>query len=445
MKTAYMHHVYMGNVGDMKNLEYHFTRMAEKGWMIDKIGLLTHRYRAIEPCKKSFFVDLLPQITAFDYPENEDAQDYRSFCEASGWTFVAANKQFHVFCAEDNTPAPTPIHTDNCIQARIYLKASKKYELPIFLYSLFMIWFFSPLGKGIELFLSNMMLFMAMGYCFFSVGYLWNFCFVIRWFLRTRKSAKHGLPMPVVNYRLARIRINVFSASIILFLACTVLGVVLDLAAGLSPYIVLIILLPILGLGTGLWIRRQIDTRKRTRGANIGLTIAALVIMELVIIGGMVFTISNLINIQLYPNSIGDRSALTLRDFGMVPESNSALVKRSAAVPDNYSYWEVTRGGSVNTEVYRSVSNVLTQELYKHYADEFERRYKDEAYSYREVVYLTSSDAAIWGADEGVAVFSGYNMELLLHRGKTILRLSIGIEGVSAEEAGQVVQGLWCD
>ena len=113
MKNSYMRQVYMGTIGDMKTLEQHFAEMAAKGWMIDKIGLFAHRYYAIEPCEKRFFVDFLPQITAFDYPENEDAQEYRRICEESGWRFIAANKQFHIFCADGDNPAPVPIHTDN--------------------------------------------------------------------------------------------------------------------------------------------------------------------------------------------------------------------------------------------------------------------------------------------------------------------------------------------
>ena len=84
MKASYLRQMYMGTVGDMKTLEQHFSSMAEKGWMIDKVGSFAHRFRAIEPGKKRFFVDFLPQITAFDYPENEDALDYRSYCEKSG-------------------------------------------------------------------------------------------------------------------------------------------------------------------------------------------------------------------------------------------------------------------------------------------------------------------------------------------------------------------------
>jgi len=171
MKTVYMHQLYMGTVGDMKNLEQHYSDMASKGWLIDKIGLFTHRYRAVEPCKVHFFVDFLPQITAFDYPENEDAQDYRRICEDAGWNFIAANKQFHVFCADDKNPTPIPIHTDNSIHAKIYLRASRKYELPWLLYAVLMFCLFSPLSRGINLLLSNILLFMTIGYSLFLIGY----------------------------------------------------------------------------------------------------------------------------------------------------------------------------------------------------------------------------------------------------------------------------------
>ena len=120
MKMIYLRQVYMGTIGDVKNLEIRFAQMAEQGWMIDKIGMFYHRYRAIEPCKKRFFVDFLPQITAFDYPENEEAQDYRSICEDSGWAFLTANRQLHVFCADENAPAPTPIHRTTKSKRRFF-------------------------------------------------------------------------------------------------------------------------------------------------------------------------------------------------------------------------------------------------------------------------------------------------------------------------------------
>jgi len=140
MKPVYKYQAYIGTLADIKNLEIRFSEMAEKGWMIDKIDPLSLRYREVEPCKKRFFVDLLPQITVFDYPENEDARDYRGICEDSGWTFVTASRQLHIFCADRETPAPPPIHTDNRLQAKIYLKVCRRSLLSLLIIGLFFVY-----------------------------------------------------------------------------------------------------------------------------------------------------------------------------------------------------------------------------------------------------------------------------------------------------------------
>jgi hypothetical protein len=454
MKSAYMRQVYMGTVGDMKNLEQHYADMAEKGWMINKVGLFTHRYRAAEPCKKRFFVDFLPQITAFDYPENEDAQDYRRICEESGWTFVAANKQFHVFCAGGENNAPIPIHTDNSIHARIYLKASKKYELPWILCAALMFCLSSLLGRGVELFLSNILLFMALGCCCFSIGYIWTAGFIIRWYIRTRKSAKNGLPMPTVNRHFAELRNRVFAAGTVAFLLCAVIGAALETIGGMPAVFMLALLMPFSAFGVGLWIRRQIDTKRRTRAGNIGLAAAVAIIMEIVFIGGMSFAIMN-IPFALDSGSLGGRPALALSDAGVAAEqgysSARTRVKGTIAVPVDYEHWESAGGGRVRTQVYRSAGKTLARWLYEHLAEEFAGQFAyrldDLGYSQEPIIVLSSDEAAYWGAEKGMA-FNYENssaVEVLLLNNKTILRISAESANMDAGTVRQAVQRLWAD
>lgn len=450
MKTVYMHQVYMGAVSDMKNLEQHYSEMAEKGWLIDKIGLFTHRYRAVEPCKKRFFVDFLPQIAAFDYPENENAQDYRLICEKSGWDFIAANKQFHVFCANAENPAPIPIHTDKSIHAKIYLKACRKYELPFLLYALVMFWLFSPLGKGAELFLSNIYLFMTIGYSLFSIGYIWTLGYVISWYIRTKKSAKNNLPMPIVNRRLAKLRNKTLLGGAIALLACMIIGVALDVIGGMSAVFLLVMVMPLSAFGVGLWIRRQIDTKRRTRAGNIGLTVAVLIVMEIVIIGGTVFAIMN-IPFTFNSDSLGNRPALTLNDVGVTTEPNhsSTRVKGTIAVPVDYEYWESGSGGTVNTQVYRSVSKTLSRWLYEQlteeFTEQFTRRLDDMNYIQESIVVLSSDEAAYWGAEKGIAFnYANSNaVEVLLWNEKSILRLTAESMNMDLDTVSQAVQNLW--
>jgi len=450
MKTVYMHQVYMDAVSDMKNLEQHYSEMAQKGWLIDKIGLFTHRYRAAEPCKKHFFVDFLPQITAFDYPENEDAQDYRLICKKAGWDFIAANKQFHVFCADIENPVPIPIHIDNSIHAKIYIKACRKYELPFLIYALLMFWLYSPLGKGAELFLSNIYLYMTIGYSLFSIGYLWTLGHVIYWYIRTRKSSKNNLPMPIVNRQLAKLRNKTLLAGAIAFIACTIIGIVLEVIGGMPVVFILIMAMPVSAFGVGLLIRRQIDTKRRTRAGNIGLAVTVIIVMEIFFIGGTVFAIMN-IPFTLNSDSLGNRPALTLKDVGVTSEPNHSTtsVKGTIAVPVDYVYWESGSGGTVNTQVYRSVSKTLSRWLYEHLAEEFTeqftRRLDDMNYLQESIVVLSPNEAAIWGAEKGIAFnYANSNaVEVLLWNDKTILRLSAESMNMEVDTVNQAVLNLW--
>lgn len=448
MKNTYMRQVYMGVIGDMKTLENHFARMAEMGWMIDKIGMFTHRYRAVEPCKKQFFVDLLPQITAFDYPENEVAQDYRRLCEESGWTFLTASKQFHVFCAECDTSAPVPIHTDNKIQAKIYLKACRKYELFPYIFQVFTLGLLiaAQLLSGIEVFLSNLVIFQMLGYLLFSVGNFWIIGFVFLWYRRTKKAAELDLPMPQVNYRLARVRGKVFTLGIFSFIICMLTGIVLEISGGMPAELLLIGILPIAAVGAGLWIRRQIDTKRRERKANIRLFVVSLVIMELILLGVMGFVVWNILSVDRIEETLDNRLALTLQDIGVAsaPVGTDTLINGSVAVPVHYSYWEWNGEGNVNTEVYRSVSKSLTRGLYNRYVKE--QSYNDET-GYDGGTELSSEEAAFWGAEEGVMAFSPdkRSIKLILLREKSLLRLWLDSNSINESTAAQAVQRLWID
>ena len=451
MKSGYMKKIYMGTIGDMKNLEQHYSHMAEQGWMIDKIGVFTHHYRAIEPCKKIFFVDLLPQITAFDYPENEDAKDYRSICEESGWTFISANKQFHVFCADGENSATVPIHTDNSIQAKIYLKACRKYEILGLFYLLFVFWLTSPIGRGAEFLLSNMILFTSIGYFLFLIGAIWTFAAIISWYMKTKKSAKENLPLPKVNYRLSKLRNKMFLFGAVATILCLIIGIVLDIAGGRPVNMMLTILIaPISGLFVGLCIRRMIDTQRRTRSANITIAILAIVILEILVLGYVTFAISRTPSwSHRHPNDIGNRQVLTLNDLGVVEEPNdyASFVRSSVAVPVNYIYWESHPQGSVDMHLYRSINKKMTQWLYDDFAKEFTKRFDNIYSTTSKLIVFTPDEAAIWGAEKGMTIFSegSTTVQLLLLNDKSILSLRLSSENMTLETISQAVQNLWND
>jgi len=277
-----------GFISDIKASETYYARMAEKGWMVDKIGVLFYRYKAVEPCQKRFYVDILPQTTVFDHPENEDAQNYRSICEDSGWEFAASYMQVNVFCADADNPAPVPIHTDNKIQAQTYLKFCRKYELlPFMVLNLVLVWIlltFPLIDNGeIIIFQNNADMMIAFGLLLLLAGSLCMTFYLILYYRRIKKSAGLNLPLPAANYRLSHIRTFAFMAVIVISWICMIAGVVVMMtgvpftAAGLVLFFGMLII----ALGCVFWIERQIRVKRRERKENIRMTVIAIVITAL--------------------------------------------------------------------------------------------------------------------------------------------------------------------
>ena len=102
----------------------HLEKMAAEGWLLDKIGTFTWRYRRIRPAKLTFTVTYFPSATEFDPEPSEEQQTLWEFCERDGWKLAASNAQMQVFYNEQE--APYPIETDAGIQVESIHESAKK-------------------------------------------------------------------------------------------------------------------------------------------------------------------------------------------------------------------------------------------------------------------------------------------------------------------------------
>ena len=59
---------------DRSGMEEHLAKMAEKGWLLEKIGAYLWTYRRIEPKQLTFSVCYFPKASQFD-PEPSEAQE----------------------------------------------------------------------------------------------------------------------------------------------------------------------------------------------------------------------------------------------------------------------------------------------------------------------------------------------------------------------------------
>jgi len=103
---------------DYKAIETYLEEMAEKGWMLEKVGRTTAKFRAIEPQKLKFYVDVFKEGGPLTPEKSKEAEEYRRLCQESGWTFITSQDYLQFFYS-DGDMEPVPIQTDEVIEHKI--------------------------------------------------------------------------------------------------------------------------------------------------------------------------------------------------------------------------------------------------------------------------------------------------------------------------------------
>ena len=98
---------------DWTAITAHLSDMAAQGWMLEKIGGWSWRYRRAEPRKLRFALTFFP-ASQFDPGPSENLATYRDYCAAAGWHLAAESAQVQIFCTEDE--AAVPIETDPAVE-----------------------------------------------------------------------------------------------------------------------------------------------------------------------------------------------------------------------------------------------------------------------------------------------------------------------------------------
>ncbi|WP_298031376.1 DUF2812 domain-containing protein [uncultured Dysosmobacter sp.] len=95
-------------------IEAHLEKRASEGWLLESVGPGGWRYRRIEPQKLRFSVAYLPQASQFTPANSQDAETFRDYCAAAGWTFAADSGQAQIFYTADENAVP--IETDPAVE-----------------------------------------------------------------------------------------------------------------------------------------------------------------------------------------------------------------------------------------------------------------------------------------------------------------------------------------
>ena len=275
---------------DHTGLEAHLARMAEKGWLVEKIDNFGWVYRRIEPKKLAFCVTYYPKATAFTPEPTEDQETFYELCQHAGWELAASCDQLQVFCNERENP--TPIETDPVLELDTIHRTVKKSSL----LSQFLLILLALLQGGllVSRFLKDPIGLLSSASALFS-GMCWVLVLLLtgsetaayyRWRAKARKAAERGEFLATNS----RIKLQI---------VC--LGAV---GVGLLYYILSVItsgdrvmmtVMPLMFLGVGALIfliyaiRKTLKRKKISAGVNLTVTVVSSFVLSFALIGGITF------------------------------------------------------------------------------------------------------------------------------------------------------------
>lgn len=181
---------------DHTGIEKHLKKMAEKGWMLEKITTFGWVYRRTGPKSGQFSVTYYPRASEFDPQPTEGQEMYQEYAAHSGWQFICSSAQMQVFYTEQENP--TPIETDPVTQVENIHNAAKKG----FLWSYFLflgigilngaLFVSRILGDPIETLASAANLFTGVCWTLLLLLSAVELTKYFRWLGKAKKAAQHG-------------------------------------------------------------------------------------------------------------------------------------------------------------------------------------------------------------------------------------------------------------
>lgn len=116
---------------DRTGIQNYLEKMAQKGWMLDKITRWSWHFRRIEPKRIHFAVSYFAKTSSFEPEPPEELLRFREFCEHTGWQFCAEAAQMQIFYNE--AEEPVPIETDAMLEIESIHASIKKQQLPVYI------------------------------------------------------------------------------------------------------------------------------------------------------------------------------------------------------------------------------------------------------------------------------------------------------------------------
>ncbi len=440
---------------DYKVISIYLEEMAEKGWMLEKVGRMTAKFRAIEPQRLKFYVDVFKDEGPLTPVNTKESEEYRSLCQASGWTFITSQDYLQYFYADEGND-PVPIQTDEVLEQKIVETTLFRGELLSTL--LFLIVGIATLVLYFPVKHKNLLSFTGVAgtvlFPMLFIAVLVSTVYTVTRVLKARKNIKRDLPLEKPTLKKARRRIVALHGTVLTIVFIFILAIIVD--SFFEPRSMLSLLGPVLGMVIGLVLRYII--KKKTTDKKDGVLYVTLTIMFFVF--SMAIVNSFLIN---RPFTIDD----TYRE-DPIPEGypvvamvelvegsqQGKLARRgfstgmSPVTPQHYVYWE-SRGINEETEgmrirYYKTIHPYFAEVIFNGITDDLRKGIKWRGMYFLTKNMITDDEMkASWNMD--YLALTEERDDLILQKGNTVVHLSGEINFDDSQTRDLIVNRLFID
>ena len=416
---------------DYKAMGEYLEEMAEKGWMVEKVGRYTAKFRAIEPKKIKFYVDVFKEGGPLTPEKTESSEEYRRLCQESGWTFITSLDYLQFFYAAGDSE-PVPIQTDEEIEQKIVEHTLLKSELRgILIFSIMAVFI---LVRNIPVKYTNLLSFTGVTSTFlFPILCIFTAIpavYSIIWMIKARRNIRSGLSITKPTLKSARRRIRAFYGSSWIVLLIFVLSFIID--SSYKPEIMAYVLLcPAIGAIFGLSIRYLVKNNKISEDSVLNYIVIGIIIIIIfmqVAVPSIFEKTEDIYKVDSVPK---DYPIITLKEVSKEPSQRGDLRKEfkhgmSPVIPKHYTYYEYENFGdsakSINIKYYEAINPYFADIIFKGIIEGLEKGMKWRGMTIFTKNIITDDDMKnLWDMDN--LTLTEERDELIIQKGNIVLHV----------------------
>lgn len=423
---------------DYKAMEEYLEQMAEKGWMLEKVGWITAKFRAIEPQALKFCVDVFKGGGPLTPENTEEALEYRNICRESGWLYITSRDHLQFFYAEaDNSPVSIQrdqVLEQNIIGATLWKRELLSVLIMLLIMVYFIFKFYCPLKYTVLLNFIGVVT--AFSFPFLGFPILFIGIYGLTWMIRSRRNIKNGLSIKKPTLKAAKIRAKIYFLPIIIFTFVFLLAIAADTFYSNRP--IWISLFPsLIGVGIGLGLKFAIKKRAKEK-SDIIPYIAVAVFVLLV----SASTVTSLLSREVI-DWTGKRDVIpdnypVVTMYDLPGEYDQGVLASrefeygiSPIIPRHYTHWETWsvngRAKGMRISYYRAVNPYFADIVFNGVIKALEEGFKWKGVRFHTKTIISDGTMkSAWNADD-LALTEERN-ELIIRKGNVVVRLEGDIE-----------------